>query len=200
MTSEERAPLSREAAKAQTREALVDAAMAAFAEEGLDTPSLDAICARAGYTRGAFYVHFKDRDDLVAAVMERVIGQLIEAFVASGAALDLRKTIRGFAASVAQGAFPTPSAVLSHQLMQACARSSYLRERYASLLRGAMNRVAEVARQGQAEGSLRKDVDPERLGELLVAIVLGVQTFTELELRVDASGAGASLIRMLETE
>ena len=84
--------------------------------------------------------------------------------------------------------------------MQACARSSYLRERYASLLRGAMNRVAEVARQGQAEGSLRKDVDPERLGELLVAIVLGVQTLTELELRVDASGAGASLIRMLETE
>ncbi len=169
--------------------------MEAFAEEGLDTPSLDAISARAGYTRGAFYVHFKDRDDLVAAVMERVIGQLLELFVATGGTtLDLHRTIRGFATAVADGSFPVQSAVLSHQLMQACARSPYLRERYASLLRGAMHRVADVARAGQQENDVRNDVDPERLGELLVAIVLGVQTLTELELSVDAVGAGEVLV------
>src|SRR5688500_7521180 len=74
----------REQAKAETREALTMAALAEFAEHGLDTPSLDAICARAGYTRGAFYVHFKDRDDLIAAVMEHVTSAFIDAMIATG--------------------------------------------------------------------------------------------------------------------
>ena len=39
---------SRAEVKEQTREALIDAAAALFGREGLDGPSLDAICARAG--------------------------------------------------------------------------------------------------------------------------------------------------------
>ncbi|HVH04632.1 MAG TPA: TetR family transcriptional regulator, partial [Myxococcota bacterium] len=65
---------ARELAKQETREALVQAAIAEFAEKGLDLPSLDAICARAGFTRGAFYVHFRDREELLGAVMERALG------------------------------------------------------------------------------------------------------------------------------
>ncbi|MCZ7684911.1 MAG: TetR family transcriptional regulator [Sandaracinaceae bacterium] len=60
----------------KTREALVDAAAELFAEQGLTGPSLDAICAKAGFTRGAFYVHFATRDDLIAAVVEKIHGRL----------------------------------------------------------------------------------------------------------------------------
>lgn len=66
------ASVSRDQTKQETRDALVSAALALFAEEGLDAPSLDAICDRAGFTRGAFYVHFADRDELLVAVMEKV--------------------------------------------------------------------------------------------------------------------------------
>src|SRR5262245_37416602 len=52
-------PTTREFGKQETREALLRAGMEMFAEQGLDAPSLDALCARAGFTRGAFYVHFK---------------------------------------------------------------------------------------------------------------------------------------------
>ena len=45
-----------------------------MAEKGIEAASLNAICDRAGFTRGAFYVHFRDRDELVAAVVERVLG------------------------------------------------------------------------------------------------------------------------------
>src|SRR4249919_2412241 len=77
---------SRDDAKRETREALIAAGVAAFAEEGIDAPSLDSICARAGYTRGAFYVHFKDRDDFLIAVMERAIGGFLDALTPSGEA------------------------------------------------------------------------------------------------------------------
>src|SRR5690606_13842928 len=68
----------REAAKAETREALITSAMTAFAADGFDNPSLDAICAAAGYTRGAFYVHFQDRDELINAVGQRILGGLLD--------------------------------------------------------------------------------------------------------------------------
>src|SRR5688572_8533736 len=70
--------------KQETREALIRAALAAFAEHGFDAPSLDAICARAGYTRGAFYVHFRDRSDLMVAVIEHAMTVFMDTIIATG--------------------------------------------------------------------------------------------------------------------
>ena len=72
-------PNSRPVGRRETREALIQAGMAELAGQGLKQPSLDAICARAGFTRGAFYVHFEDREDFIAAVMERVLGGFLDA-------------------------------------------------------------------------------------------------------------------------
>ena len=72
---------ARELTKQETREALLRAGMELFAEQGLDVPSLDALCARAGFTRGAFYVHFADREEFIVAVMERIVTQTIPAAV-----------------------------------------------------------------------------------------------------------------------
>ena len=69
--------------KRETRAALLDAGLAEFAAHGLDTPSLDAICARAGFTRGAFYVHFRDREDFVVAVMERELATFLDVMIAT---------------------------------------------------------------------------------------------------------------------
>ena len=77
----------REATKLETREALVSAGLAEFAEHGLDTPSLDAICARAGFTRGAFYVHFRGREDFLDAVMKRVGARVLDSVLGGGSEL-----------------------------------------------------------------------------------------------------------------
>src|SRR5678816_2963257 len=96
---------SRDVSKQETREALIAAGIAAFREEGLDAPSLDSICARAGYTRGAFYVHFKDRDDFLIAVMSNVVQGFMDAIIATGdAAMDLQKTIDTFVGAVTSNA------------------------------------------------------------------------------------------------
>ena len=101
----------REAAKQETREALVTAALAEFGERGLDAPSLDAICARAGFTRGAFYVHFKDRDALVVAAMERVLGAFLDAVIGrDGESPDLEISVTRFAGALLAMAAPGPPA------------------------------------------------------------------------------------------
>jgi AcrR family transcriptional regulator len=47
-----------------TRQKLLDAAAQVFAEVGLDAASVEAICERAGFTRGAFYSNFETKDEL----------------------------------------------------------------------------------------------------------------------------------------
>jgi AcrR family transcriptional regulator len=192
---------SRDDAKRETREALIAAGLAAFSEEGLDTPSLDSICARAGFTRGAFYVHFKDRDDFLIAVMSHALEGFIDAMVATGdAALDLQKTIDAFVGAVRHGMFPIKGGVAFHQLMAACTRSPRLRERYVEVLQLAVRRVAIAVREGQGAGTVREDVNPESIALLLVAITLGAQAAVEAEFPVqDALGPAAQdLSRLLK--
>ncbi|GAA3765640.1 TetR/AcrR family transcriptional regulator [Microbacterium kribbense] len=55
-----------------TRARLMDAAFAVFAEVGLDGASVEAICERAGFTRGAFYSNFDSKDELFLALAASV--------------------------------------------------------------------------------------------------------------------------------
>jgi TetR/AcrR family transcriptional regulator, transcriptional repressor for nem operon len=188
---------AREQAKRETREALLDAALEEFAERGLDAPSLDSICARAGYTRGAFYVHFADRDELVAAAMERVIGRFLDAIIATGdAALDFERSIRVFAGVVTQGEFFMQKSVRAYQLMQACARSPVVRDRYIALVDQAAGRVTHAIREGQAAGTVRIDIDPDAAGKTLIGLALGVEFLLEVGYPADTM-SGADLILKL---
>jgi TetR/AcrR family transcriptional regulator, transcriptional repressor for nem operon len=186
---------TREQTKHDTREALVKAALAEFAEHGLDA-SLDAICARAGFTRGAFYVHFKDRDDLVAAAIDKVLSRHQDMLLAGG---DLRATIVRFIALVMTGegvTTGTPSWRFRHTL-DACARLPAVRARYLKLQRQGVARVASSAAADQKAGTVRDDIDAHALAELLVVLTLGMSAASELGLPIDVLAGGAVLQRML---
>jgi AcrR family transcriptional regulator len=62
------APVS--ARRAQTRERLMAAATTVFAERGVNGASVEEICETAGFTRGAFYSNFADKDALVLALIQ----------------------------------------------------------------------------------------------------------------------------------
>jgi AcrR family transcriptional regulator len=56
-----------------TRQQLIDAARTIFARDGFDKASLQDISALAGKTRGAFYTHFEDKEDVFFAIFEQDI-------------------------------------------------------------------------------------------------------------------------------
>ncbi len=62
-----------------TRMALLDAAERVFSERGVSRSSLSDVAAAAGVTRGAVYWHFKDKADLLDAMLRRVVLPMEEA-------------------------------------------------------------------------------------------------------------------------
>jgi TetR/AcrR family transcriptional repressor of nem operon len=55
-----------ESHNAEVRARIVDAASRALRKDGLEAVSIPKLMKAAGLTHGGFYVHFKDRDELVA--------------------------------------------------------------------------------------------------------------------------------------
>jgi AcrR family transcriptional regulator len=185
--------------KQQTREALVDAAAEEMAEKGIDGASLDAICARAGFTRGAFYVHFKDRDELVVAVVERRLQATLDRVIASNAAPeDLERTIGQYVANaVAQAPVARArTAWRFHHTLAACARLPKLRERYEALELEAIARVKAAAAAGQRAGTVRDDIPAVAIAEILIIITLGIEAMFELGIPFEL-GADARALRKL---
>lgn len=192
---------SRESAKQETRAALIQAGLQEFFERGFDVPSLDAICARAGYTRGAFYVHFDDRDAFVVAVMDSVLGGFLDAIIATDATGDdVEQTVLRFARALIEGnpLLGEHGSMRAHQLLDACARSEPIRKQFINTLNEGIRRVEKAARNGQKAASVRDDVKPVPLATALVALALGVLQMFELGVRVDLDSLRATVLQLLQ--
>lgn len=59
------------ARRQETRARLLDAAAEVFTEEGLQGASVESVCSRAGFTRGAFYSNFSNKEELFLALLDR---------------------------------------------------------------------------------------------------------------------------------
>jgi TetR/AcrR family transcriptional repressor of nem operon len=172
----ERTARSRDLAKQETRDALIRAGMDAFSEEGVDIPSLDGICARAGFTRGAFYVHFKDREDFLGAVVDRVLQDFVNWVISTGDTQGgLDGVIDRFFAIAREGKFPFTDR--QRLLMQLVSRGTQPgtsgEHRYKALIEEAVARLSEAARAGQAAGAVTNTLQAQQIGTLLVSAAVG---------------------------
>lgn len=64
-----------------TRSQLLDAADAVVAEQGVRALTLDAVAARSGVSKGGLLYHFRTKEDLAAAMIERSIDWFDDALV-----------------------------------------------------------------------------------------------------------------------
>ena len=61
----------------QTRERLVTAATELFAEKSVEATSVEELCERAGFTRGAFYSNFDSKEELCLEIIRQRGEQLL---------------------------------------------------------------------------------------------------------------------------
>jgi AcrR family transcriptional regulator len=79
-------PLTADRRRQQTRDYLLQAAARVFAERGFHAATLDEVAAAAGFTKGAVYSNFKNKEDLFLALIEAAYARELAA---------LRETLEG---------------------------------------------------------------------------------------------------------
>jgi AcrR family transcriptional regulator len=70
--------LTRKEKQAQTRECLMHSAASVFARRGLEQASIDEVAEHAGFTKGAFYANFKNKEELFLAMLDERFAKRIE--------------------------------------------------------------------------------------------------------------------------
>ncbi|MFH1037669.1 MAG: TetR/AcrR family transcriptional regulator [PVC group bacterium] len=79
-----------------TRGKLLEAARTLFTERGFELTSIDDITRRADVGKGTFYYHFTDREEIIKALIEWVIGELLAVIDNTcREATDLKTTLEG---------------------------------------------------------------------------------------------------------
>jgi TetR/AcrR family transcriptional regulator, transcriptional repressor for nem operon len=189
--------MSRAESKKATRIALIEAGLAEMDGQGLDA-SLDSICERAGLTRGAFYVHFTDREAFIVAVMEHVLGGFVAGLApVVGQAGGVEKRIQTYFAAVAarQPIVTGGTGLRMHHLLDACRRSKRIGDAYRQLLGAARDRLATLIAVDQTARRIRDDVAATALADFMMIAGLGIPAMLELGLdtSIDVDTLGTTL-------
>jgi TetR/AcrR family transcriptional regulator, transcriptional repressor for nem operon len=173
------APKRRTRQPGATREKLLTAAFDEIYRRGFQAASLDTILATAGVTKGALYHHFRDKAALGYAVVDEVVkGLLLQRW------LGLLQEQAGDPLTALQGVLRQRAAKLTtDELELGCPLNnlaqemSPLDERFRRLVSTTFeiwrNGFAEALRKGQAEGSVRREVDARKVAAFVVAAVEG---------------------------
>ena len=190
-------PKSREASKQETRDALLRAGTELYLD-ATSEPSLDAICARAGYTRGAFYVHFKDRTEFLFAVIDNLLREFLDAVIADQGAQE--PALEGGQVSETIGRF-LQAAQVEHGTVKFLAQVLYwhpeIKNRYAVVLQGALQRVAALIGREQQQGIVRQDIPNGDVALILVATAMGIAGLMDSNVDLDLSTLVTSADRVL---
>jgi AcrR family transcriptional regulator len=157
----------RQAAKVRTRQKVLDAARALFAERGYEPATIRDIAKGAGMSTGAVFANFQDKAELFEAVLAEDLARLAEALKAAVAA---ESSVRGRLVAALTAAYheslehlPLVQAVVARSWFQPVAAE--MRSRAAA--RPVSGVVSDALQAGVREGELRQDADIRLLGELI---------------------------------
>ncbi len=150
------------------REAFLRAASQLINEQGYRGASVDKISARLNLTKGAFYYHNTDKDDLVVACFERTFQLMRDA--QRRAALAPTGWERVCLAASALAVFhnsPTGPLVRAYALS---ALPPALRQKMLENFMDMAHRFADFVSEGVEDGSIR-NVDPQVAGQMIMALI-----------------------------
>jgi AcrR family transcriptional regulator len=153
----------------RTRAALVDAALALFAEQGVEETSVDEITARAAVAKGTFYVHFQRKQDILLEQAARLVSELQDVVAVAEADPDPAVALGAIADRLAT--IMTPRTLRGRAIREIIGN----REQWLRVLgdRPSLGEVLRpIIRRGQADGVLRTDLSSGRLAHGLTILWL----------------------------
>ena len=179
---------------AQTRQRLLEAAFSEIHRNGFRAASLDSILAETRVTKGALYHHFPSKTSLGYALVEEVLGEYIErrwvqpistADDPVGLVIEsLQAMTDEMGEDEARNGCP-----LNNLVQEMSGIDEGFRIRLQAVFDRWIKALADAFRRGQAEGTVRADVDPDATAHFVVAAIEGMAGLMKNARSLDAARA-----------
>lgn len=168
-TTHTQAPPARSERAERTRRRILDAAGQCFAASGYAKTTVEAIALQAGVSKALVYHHFRGKEQILEAVLERTLDDW-DAAIRTANWPEGRSVLQGLAEMhratlqyarnnpLVRALFQNDPLVLLDMSGSAAVRSS---------LEGFRAQLVETIRSGVESGELRQDLDIERSAEVV---------------------------------
>lgn len=155
------------------REQIAEAAMDLIAAQGLRRMSIAAVARRVGLVPSGIYRHFKSKDEIIHAVLDRVGQRLAENVEAACRDSDqpleqLKDVMMRHIRFIREGR-AVPRMVFADD---AQTDNDRLKQHVVKVLSGYISQVSDIVDQGQSQGCIRSDVDQRTIAMMLFGIIM----------------------------
>jgi len=178
-------PLTPERRRQQTREYLLQAAGRVFSERGFHGASLDEVAATAGFTKGAVYSNFKNKEDLFLALLEQIQQREMDALYATLEASEVPPEDRlpDFVSLVRNQTTELGSDwdVLYLEFALYAMRNPAARAKLAEFDALTTARVADLLRAERARRGIEPSEHPDHLARIITALFRGISIMRALD-------------------
>jgi len=160
-----------------SRQAVLEAAVAAFIEHGYDATSMGMLSTRLGLSKAAIYHHFPAKVELLSAALDEALGALEGVLRQDGATTGSAggtsdSTAEQRLAFVMRGAVHVLVEKLPYVTLLLRVRGNSEVERAALARRRAFDHaVTALVIEARNEGSVRSDIDPSVVTRLIFGMI-----------------------------
>ncbi len=175
-------PTKRHRSREQTRQRLLDAALQIIARNGFERATIDEIVREAGFSKGAFYVHFESKEDLFWEMLRQriearkeILRHAIDPSI--GIAENQRRLLKAFFDAPASE--PLGVAVY-YEFLAHGMRNEMVRARLAEFYAGWHAFIIDALKLGRELKIVREDVDISLQASALMATYEGALIQSQL--------------------
>lgn len=173
----------------KTRQAILESALDIFSEKGYAKTTFDEIAARAGFTKGAIYWYFRNKADLVAAlIVEYVERKRAEIEKVSPGSLSLDGLLERCCIWAQKSQNDLRYAKFNKFIFCQMEWSETVLNRVDKNLKELrafhLDRIKKILIESRKNGELKDDVDIEKTQHVIMACYMGIM-FSSLSKRFD---------------
>lgn len=183
------------------RRQILDAALAAFSENGFHQTALSDIQRRSGLSRGALYLYFQSKDEIIAALAvdrHEQEAALHAAALGSDAPLDgLKRLLGAYAQRLADPAGEAQRRVGVNGWAEAL-RNEAIRATVVEGIKAPIDTLTRLIRHGQTNGQFLADLDANAAARSLVALFQGFLLQSVWGEKLDLAACVATAERMVD--
>jgi AcrR family transcriptional regulator len=161
--------------KEDARRRIIEAAMDVIAERGCDRMTFDDVAGKLGVTKGAVYWYFKNKEELIAAVLNKFQSDIEKTSYESFYNRPIEEVFSGLFERFSLT--DDRQRAIFFEMFALAARNTGVRHATREYYAGLVATFEEAIKKEKRQHFIQTQTDPHKLALLLVALYSGLQNY-----------------------